>query len=68
MKNENISFGKLLNELTLQIFADRYNLPYEQVYQAAILAKNVPAPKLTSKIQETLLRLKHSDLIKSIMD
>jgi len=26
MKNENISFGKLLNELTLQIFADRYNL------------------------------------------
>lgn len=57
-----------IDERHLRIFADRYNLPYEQVYQAAILAKNVPAPKLTSKIQETLLRLKHSDLIKSIMD
>ena len=26
MEDKNISFGKLLNELTLQIFADRYNL------------------------------------------
>ena len=26
MENENIGFGKFLNELTLQIFADRYNL------------------------------------------
>ena len=35
MKNENISFGKLLNELTLQIFADRYkvNLKIKETYE-----------------------------------
>ena len=45
-------------------FSQKYNIDYEEVYQAAILAKNIPDAKLTSKIEDTLLRLKHSDIIK----
>ena len=47
-------------------FADKYELNYDVVYQAAILAKNIPDSKLTGKIEDTLLRLKHSEFIKNI--
>ena len=48
-------------------FAYRYDLDVESVHQAAILAKNVPSVKLTAKIQESLLKLKHSKLFKQHM-
>lgn len=50
----------------VQYFAAKYSLNYEIVYQAAIMAKNVPDSKLTAKIEETLLRLKHSELINTL--
>lgn len=50
----------------VKYFSKKYNIEYDLVYQAAILAKNVPDSKLTAKIEDTLLRLKHSDLVKNI--
>ena len=47
----------------LQIFSMRYDLPYDDVYQAAILSKNVNPNKLAAKIKDSLLRLKHSEFI-----
>lgn len=50
----------------VQYFADKYQIDYNTVYQAAILAKNIPDSKLTAKIEDTLLRLKHSELVKTL--
>lgn len=55
-----------IDQKYLHRFSVTYDLSYDEVYQAAILAKNIPQAKLTSKIEDALLRLKHSDLIKSI--
>lgn len=55
-----------IDESYINYFSEKYNIDYDKVYQAAILAKNVPDSKLSSKIQEMLLRLKHSEIISQI--
>ena len=50
----------------VKYFSDKYEIEYEKVYQAAILAKNIPDAKLTAKIEDTLLRLKHSELVRTL--
>lgn len=57
-----------IDEDYLKRFSSKYDLDYDNVYQAAILAKNVPQAKLIHKLEETLLRLKHSNLVKYIME
>lgn len=59
-------YFRQIDNTYVKYFAEKYNIEYELVYQAAILAKNVPDSKLTGKIEETLLRLKHSELIKML--
>lgn len=75
MNEENISefnikrtakYFRGIDEPYLKSFAYRYDLDYDAVYQAAILAKNIPESRLKFKIEDTLLRLKHSTLIKQI--
>lgn len=58
---------KSIDENYLQNFAEKYDLEIDEVYQAAILAKNIPESKIKIKIEDTLLRLKHSELVKSII-
>ena len=58
---------KSIDEKYLHIFSEKYDIDYDQVYQAAILAKNIPDSKLRMKIEDTLLRLKHSELVKNIL-
>ena len=59
-------YFRQIDDKYVKYFANKYNLEYDQVYQAAILAKNVPDSKLTVKIEDTLLRLKHSEIVKNL--
>lgn len=58
---------KSIDEFYLKDFANNYQIDYDEVHQAAILAKNVSENKLKYKIEDMLLRLKHSKLIKDII-
>lgn len=58
---------KAIDHNYLRIFSEKYDLDLDEVYQAAILAKNIPENKIKLKIEDTLLRLKHSDMIKNII-
>lgn len=58
---------KAIDDTYLKLFSQKYDLNLDEVYQAAILAKNIPDSKIRLKIEDTLLRLKHSDLIKGII-
>lgn len=60
-------YFKSIDDVYLRDFSKRYDIEYSDVYQAAILAKNVPESKLKYKIEDTLLRLKHSSLIRDIL-
>ena len=57
---------KAIGDTYLKAFSQKYDLNIDEVYQAAILAKNIPESRLKFKIEDTLLRLKHSTLIKQI--
>ena len=59
-------YFKTIDVPYLKRFASIYDLDYDTVYQAAILAKNVPEARLRMKIEDTLLRLKHSSLVKQL--
>lgn len=58
---------KDIDTVYIKTFSERYDINEDEVFQAAILAKNIPDSKLRSKIEDILLRLKHSDLIKNIL-
>lgn len=62
-----VKYFKSIDENHLKIFADKYDLDYNEVLQAGILAKNVPDARLKYKIEEMLLKLKHSRLVKDIL-
>ena len=74
--NEGIEFNikrlaryfRQIDENYIRYFSNKYSIDFDTVYQAAILAKNIPDTKLTGRIQELLLRLKHSDLIKLLVN
>lgn len=59
---------KNIDENYIHIFAFRYNLDYETVYQAAILSKNINPNRLASKIKDSLLRLKHCNFIMNCVE
>ena len=59
-------YFKRIDSDYVRYFSIKYDIDYTNVYQAAILAKNVPDTKLNTKIQDMLLRLKHSSIIKMI--
>ena len=55
MDNKDISFGKLLNELTLQIFADRYNLKLKIQIFIMKINKKICAALLSDSMTISLL-------------
>lgn len=56
-----------LDEAYLLMFANKYDIAYEDVLQAAILAKNIPDNKLKFKVEDMLLRLKHSTFMLTLL-
>lgn len=59
---------KQIDMLYIKLFADRYGFSIDEVQQAAILAKNIPESKIKYKIEDILLRLKHSSFIKQLVN
>lgn len=49
-----------------EYFSDKYSIDKDSVIQAIILAKNIPESKIKHRIEELLLRLRHSKIIKDI--